>query len=96
MNPLHLHPGRERRIPMDTGGFFSNEIASALSEYEPELGRGLLAKGVPLGSGYIIQHRSYPCDSLSGSKPDASFFREIMIKAPGTANGHIRVLSVTG
>ncbi|MFZ2446344.1 MAG: class I SAM-dependent rRNA methyltransferase [Syntrophobacteraceae bacterium] len=84
MKPLYLHPGRERRILHGHRWVFSNEIAGALSEYEPGSWVEVFsAKGVPLGSGYIN-----PASLISvrlvcppGRKPDASFFRDTMMRA---------------
>lgn len=84
MNPIHLHPGRERRILQGHRWVFSNEIADHLPDYEPGSWVEVFsAKGVSLGYGYIN-----PASLISvrlvcppGRKPDADFFRDTMIRA---------------
>lgn len=52
--PLHLHPGRERRVLAGHRWVFSNEIASRLSDYEPGSWVEVFSsKKASLGVGYI-------------------------------------------
>jgi len=54
LKPLHLWPGREKRLLRGHRWVFSNEIAEALSDYEPgEWVSVFSAKGASLGSGYF-------------------------------------------
>jgi 23S rRNA (cytosine1962-C5)-methyltransferase len=52
--PIHLHPGRERRVLTGHRWVFSNEIAAPLSDYEPGSWVEVFSsKKVSLGVGYI-------------------------------------------
>jgi len=84
MVPIHLHPGRERRILQGHRWVFSNEITDPLAQFEPgSWVEVFTSKGVSLGSGYIN-----PASLISvrlvcppGRKPDESFFREAITGA---------------
>lgn len=81
MEPLYLHPGRERRILHGHRWVFSNEIAGNLSDYEPgSWVEVLTAKGVSLGSGYINPSSLIAVRLLCppGKMPDEDFFRQAL------------------
>ncbi len=84
IKPLHLRPGRDRRILQGHRWVFSNEIAEPLSDYEPgSWVQVFSARGASLGSGYIN-----PASLISvrlvcppGIKPGESFFRDAIAGA---------------
>jgi 23S rRNA (cytosine1962-C5)-methyltransferase len=82
--PIHLHPGRERRVLQGHRWVFSNEIAEPLSEVEPgSWVRVHSSKGVALGSGYI-NPRSLIAVRLvcaPGEKPSRDHLRSQLLKA---------------
>ncbi len=82
--PIHLQPGRERRVLQGHRWVFSNEIAEPLSDFEPgSWVRVYSSKGVVLGSGYI-NPRSLIAVRLvcsPGEKPTRDHFRSLLLKA---------------
>lgn len=81
MKPLHLQPGRERRILKGHRWIFSNEIAEKISEYEPgSLVEVFSSKGASLGIGYV-NPRSLISVRLvcpSGREPSRAYFRDLI------------------
>ncbi|MCE5335937.1 MAG: class I SAM-dependent rRNA methyltransferase [Desulfobacteraceae bacterium] len=84
MKPVHLHPGRERRVLQGHRWVFSNEISDPLGEFEPaSLVEVFSARGVSLGCGYInpaslIAVRLF---GPPGREPGPDFFREALSKS---------------
>ncbi len=84
IKPLHLRPGRDRRILQGHRWVFSNEIAEPLSDYEPGSWVQVYStKGVNLGCGYVN-----PASLISvrlvcppGIKPGEPFFRDALAGA---------------
>ncbi len=79
MKPLHLQPGRERRILKGHRWVFSNEIAERISEYQPgSLVEVFSSKGVPLGVGYINPRSLILVRLVSppGQEPERAYFRD--------------------
>ncbi|MHC1727887.1 MAG: class I SAM-dependent rRNA methyltransferase [Syntrophobacteraceae bacterium] len=84
MKPLYLHSGRERRILHGHRWVFSNEIAGAITEYEPgSWVEVFTAKGLSLGSGYINPSSLIAVRLLCppGRNPDEDFFRQALSRA---------------
>lgn len=84
MVPIHLHPGRERRILQGHRWVFSNEISEPLGGIEPgSWVRVHSSKGTLLGTGYI-NPRSLIAVRLvcsPGETPSVDFFRGLLLKA---------------
>ena len=84
MVPIHLHPGRERRLLQGHRWVFSNEIVEPLGGIEPGSWVQVhSSKGALLGSGYI-NPRSLIAVRLvcpPGEKPSVDFFRDLLLKA---------------
>jgi 23S rRNA (cytosine1962-C5)-methyltransferase len=82
--PLHLHPGRERRVNQGHRWIFSNEISEPLSDIEPgSWVQVFSSKGVALGSGYV-NPRSLIAVRLvcsPGEKPTRDHFKNLLLKA---------------
>lgn len=81
MQPLHLKPGKEKRILKGHRWIFSNEIASSLSEYETGSWVEVYsAQKVLLGSGYINPNSLIAVRLVCqpGQKPTKDFFSALL------------------
>lgn len=81
MKPLHLQPGRERRILKGHRWIFSNEIAEKISEYEPgSLVEVFSSKGASLGIGYVNPRSLISVRLVCpfGREPSRAYFRDLI------------------